>query len=152
MNRIYLFLIINLLGISALLYFSYTYKLSVLKEQEKEPITLYNYLNRGDIPSMKNLIIGLIFGLIFGFIDNFGLWMGIDVFYKYIPGGTLSKAGWGNTYSNVLGALIGTFLADISRIYFDYDSNDQPLWLKSIGILVGCILGMEAGKLITGKK
>ena len=149
MNKILLFVIINIIGFFSLLYFSYTYHLHTLKRKGKKPVTLLKYINRGNLPSFKNIIIGLIFGLIFGFLDNLGLWMGIDVFYKYIPGGTLTKAGWGNTYSDLLGATVGTFIAEMAKDYFDYDNDNQPIWLNAFGIFWGCILGMSVGKILT---
>ena len=77
--------------------------------------------------------------------------MGIDTFYKYIPGGTLTKAAWGNTYSDVLGATSGTFLAIITKDYYEYDEDDAPIWLNTLGIFLGCILGMWAGRALTGR-
>tara|TARA_B100001093_G_scaffold503105_1_gene557009 strand:+ start:555 stop:1013 length:459 start_codon:yes stop_codon:yes gene_type:complete len=149
MNKIIIFIIINLIVFFSLLYISYIHHVYTLKKKGKKKVTLSHYLNRGKIPSFKNIVIGLTFGLIFGFLDNLGLWMGIDVFYKYIPGGTLTKAGWGNTYSDLLGATVGTFIAEIAKDYFDYDDNNQPIWLNSLGIFLGCVLGMTVGKLLT---
>ena len=146
------FIIINLFIIFSLLYISYMVSLDTLKKNNKKEITLLNYINRGEIPGSKNLLIGLIFGLIFGFIDNFGLWLGIDILYKYLPGGTLTKAALGNTYSDVFGATAGTFIAEMAKNYFNYDDDNQPIWLNSVGIFFGCILGLLAGRLFTNRK
>ena len=150
-KKLIILIIINLVIIFSLLYISYIVTLGTLKKNNKKPITLLNYINRGEIPSLKNLLIGLIFGLIFGFIDNFGLWLGIDVLYKYIPGGTLTKAAWGNTYSDVFGVTAGSFIAEMAKNYFNYDDDNQPIWLNSVGIFFGCVLGLLAGRLLTNR-
>ena len=46
------------------------------------------------------------FGIVFGFIDNF-FWIGLTSFEKYIPG-DISMNCPKNTYSNFLGATLGT--------------------------------------------
>ena len=150
-KKLIIFIIINLVIFFSLLYISYMVTLDRLKKNNKKPITLLNYINKGKIPSFKNLLIGLIFGLIFGFIDNFGLWVGIDILYKYLPGGTLTKAALGNTYSDVFGATAGTFIAEMAKNYFNYDEDNQPIWLNSVGIFLGCILGLLAGRLLTNR-
>lgn len=149
MNKIHAFIIINIVGFFGLLYLSYTYRIYVLKKNNKKPVSLVEFLNRGKLPSMKNILVGLVFGVVFGFIDNFGLWMGIDTFYKYIPGDTLTKSSYGNIYSTTLGATTGTFIALMAKDYFGYDDETEPIWLNVVGVFIGCILGMLMGTMLT---
>ena len=53
--------------------------------------------------------------MVFGFMDNFGIWMGIDVLEKYMPGGVKMKAALGNTYSDMLGAIVGTSISIVAK-------------------------------------
>ena len=151
MNKPYSFIIINLVGFFGLLYLSYTFHQRVLKKQNKKPTSLSEFLNRGKLPSMKNIMIGLVFGIVFGFIDNFGLWMGIDVISKYVPGDILTKSSYGNIYSTTLGATTGTFIAVMAKDYYGYDEGNEPIWLDAVGVFIGCILGMVVGKTLTSR-
>ena len=137
-----------LLIVSVITYYLYNY---VLSRKNKDSVTFKQYINRGEVPSLSTIFIGLIFGIVFGAIDNFGLWMGLDYIQKYIPGGVLTKSAVGNIYSNLMGVTIGTFISIIAKEFVDYNEDDQPLWVNSTGILIGCTLGMVIGYLITGK-
>ena len=100
-------------------------------------------------------MVGLSFGFIFGFIDNFFLWVGTDFLERNIPGDTMMKAGWGNTYSDFVGATFGTAFASIFKNYLGYDDDNPlttPIWLDAIAIPIGCIAGLYAGKLMIGNK
>jgi len=77
--------------------------------------------------------------------------MGLNAIEKYIPGGVLTKSGIGNIYSDFLGVVMGTSISIIAKELIDYDDSDQPLWVNTIGIVLGCIIGMFAGYLITGR-
>lgn len=53
--------------------------------------------------------------LVFGFIDNAGLFFGgcyLDEVFALLPGSEDANvaAGYGNTYSDLLGAFMGTFV------------------------------------------
>lgn len=87
-------------------------------------------------------MIGLIFGMVFGFIDNLGLWLGVDTLQKYMPGGLLTKAALGNTYSDFLGVIVGTSVSTIAKESLDYDDDKEPIWLNMVGIVIGCLVGM----------
>jgi len=96
---------------------------------------------------MKSLVVGLTFGIVFGFIDNFGLWVGISELERYMPGGVKVKAALGNTYSDGIGALLGTFVSIIAKdLYDSEDLENDPLWVNPIGIIIGCIIGIIVGK------
>ena len=159
---IYLFIIINIVLIVGMMLISYNVNIAYTSDNNikklygvsKKDMTLSLYLNKGSLPSIKNIIIGLVFGIIFGFMDNFGLWVGIEEFQKYIPGGIKTKAAWGNTYSDLLGATLGTFVSsiimDVSN-YTNADAADMPIYINTLGIFIGCMMGMIAGKgLMTG--
>jgi len=152
-NKIITFFVVNIIGFFTLLYVAFKFHnyTKVKNKKNAKPDTLMQYINRGDVPSYKSLIIGLTFGLVFGFLDNIGLWMGIDTFYDYIPGGTLTKGAWGNTYSDLLGATVGTFIADMAKDYYKYDDDDQPIWVNTLGIFMGCLIGMTVGRTLTAR-
>jgi hypothetical protein len=154
-NKIVVFVTVNIIGFFTLLYVAFRFhnytKSKSKNKKDSKPDTLMQYINRGEIPSYRSLLIGLTFGLVFGFLDNIGLWMGIDAFYDYIPGGTLTKGAWGNTYSDLLGATVGTFIADMAQNYYKYDDDDQPIWLNTVGIFMGCIIGMTVGRTFTSR-
>ena len=94
------------------------------------------------LPPPRVILSGMVFGIIFGFIDNFFLFVGIDSLEHLMPESHLVKAGLGNTYSDAIGAIIGTFLATISKLYFDYEEDQVPLWANTLGIFIGCLLGL----------
>lgn len=148
MNNQVIFFLINILIIVLFFYIAYFIK----QKKNKKKITIKEFLNNGKkLPSIKNLLIGLIFGVIFGFIDNVGLWFGMDNFSKNIQGGPLTKAGIGNTYSDFMGSILGTLISSIAADLFDYDNNTTPIWINTLGIIIGCILGIVVGKLLTNK-
>eukprot|EP00335_Anophryoides_haemophila_P000050 CAMPEP_0204821484 /NCGR_PEP_ID=MMETSP1018-20131115/20874_1 /ASSEMBLY_ACC=CAM_ASM_000518 /TAXON_ID=46462 /ORGANISM="Anophryoides haemophila, Strain AH6" /LENGTH=107 /DNA_ID=CAMNT_0051933033 /DNA_START=354 /DNA_END=677 /DNA_ORIENTATION=+ len=91
--------------------------------------------------------------VVFGFIDNAGLFFGgcyLDEVFSLLPGSDDANvgAGYGNTFSDLLGAFMGTFvglmLKDATGI------NEGPLWANAIGIIFGCLLGIAIPKLIVG--
>ncbi len=91
--------------------------------------------------------------IVFGFVDNAGLFFGMDALdpvFEKLKGGNhgLINAGYGNTFSDAIGAFLGTFIgsyiADKSGIY------DGPLWAQAIGIVIGCILGVYIPAGMTG--
>ena len=121
-----------------------------LEEKNKKKVTPLQFFNNNTNPTLKTILVGMSFGFVFGFIDNAGLWFGLDVLEKYIPGGLLTKSGWGNTYSDFLGSTLGTCIAIILKTIFPID--DTPIWVDSFGVLVGCIFGIYIPKMITGKQ
>ena len=161
--NIYIFILINIIVLISLFYLAYKVHKAFISEKDSkksynvkpEDITIPLYLNKGSVPSLKNLLIGLVFGIMFGFMDNLGLWIGLEELQKYMPGGVKMKAAWGNTYSDFLGATLGTFVASIVMDitgFNDDDVNNTPIYITTLGIVFGCILGMIVGKLITRKR
>lgn len=104
--------------------------------------------------SPKSFMLGMASGLVFGFVDNFGLFYGMDSLDEVIktkaPGGKypLLQAGWGNTFSDAIGAFLGTFagklITDFSYVqgWTSEDDEEYPLISEAIGIVAGCMLGI----------
>ena len=105
-------------------------------------------------PSPQSFAIGMASGLVFGFIDNFGLFFGMSALDGLIknkaPGGRyeLLQAGWGNTFSDGVGAFLGTFggkiITDLSYVegWTTEEDENYPIVAEAIGIILGCMLGM----------
>lgn len=145
------FLIFTFLLISFTGFVAFKIHNKVRKHKKKKERTFLQFINRGEIPEFKQLLIGASFGIVFGFIDNAGLWFGMNALDKYLPGGPLTKAALGNTFSDLLGATFGTFISIILFDLLEYDDDDQPVWTNAIGIVLGCLIGLYVPRLITGK-
>lgn len=146
-------LIILLLGTVIMISLSIgiAYRVVNNKKLEKgEPeLTFIEFVNNGTSVSMKQIIIGMSFGMIFGFIDNFGLWYGMDYLDPYLPGGNLTKAGYGNTYSDFIGSTMGTSISIILNTL--YPVEEAPIWVNSFGIILGCLLGLYIPRYLSGR-
>lgn len=100
------------------------------------------------------MIVGMASNIVFGFIDNAGLFFGgvyLEELFEKLPGGDDANvlAGYGNTYSDFLGSFLGTFCGlIISNLTW---VNDGPIWANSLGIIIGCLLGILIPKLILRK-
>lgn len=110
--------------------------------------TVKEYFN-GQNPTTKKIMVGMASGLIFGFIDNFGLFMGmsiLDPVIKKLPGASDTNvfAGYGNTFSDAVGAFLGTFGGKYVADKFKED--EYPIWSEAVGIILGCLVGIAAGK------
>ena len=94
--------------------------------------------------------------IMFGFIDNFGLWFGMDALDPIIPGGILTKAGIGNSFSNTLGAILATFSTEIMSYLIksktDDDITNTPIWSNALGTGAGCLFAIFICRLITQRK
>lgn len=107
------------------------------------------FLNGDQKFSFKALILTMISGIAFGFVDNAGLWFGVEALEEYITGGPLTQAGWGNAFSNTMGAIIATIIAKLVHVLFHV--RHGPLYAEVIGVLVGCIAGIYIPRAITGR-
>ena len=98
----------------------------------------------------KSFFIGMMTNIIFGFIDNAGLFFGMDnldpLFVKKFGAGELTKGGLGNTFSDMLGAFLGTFIGNGISNYTDVE--EWPIIADVIGIVIGCLLGLYIPKFI----
>lgn len=138
--------------ISLTLFFGYiAFK---LKKKKDKNLTLSRFL-LGDANitnSFKNIFIGLIFGIIFGFLDNYYLITGMNLFEEFLPADKRLAAGWSNTYSDLVGATMGTFISTIGIEYFNVHTDNIPIWVNTAGIAIGCILGMYIPFVLLEKK
>jgi len=142
------FLLFNIVLMVGSLWVAYKVNERTLDDEGKKPLGFWSWANQGAI-TPKGLFVSLIFGIVFGFLDNFFLWMGIDKMMAFIPGHTLTKGAWGNTYSDLIGATVGASLASIGRDLLNVDLT-PPIWINIIAMPIGCIMGMYAGMFITG--
>ena len=131
-----MFGLVNIIVIIAMSIISYT----VYNRKAKKKKSFREFII-GEKQSMKGIILGLSFGMVFGFLDNFGLLIGIEQMTKGLKLNNLQRSALGNTYSDFIGATIGTFISIILKQSFDYNDDDEPIWLDTLGILLGCILG-----------
>ena len=143
------FLLISLLLI--LVSGCYAYTLYLKDERAKgNNVGLAEFLNGGQkVPSLKSILVGMSSGVVFGFIDNAGLFFGMDALDPFLPGGNLTKAGLGNTYSDALGSFLGTFIGYV--ILLKTQVNNSPIWADTLGIVIGCLFGILIPRMITGK-
>ena len=134
-----------------ILIFLFGYTAYTLKKKRIKDLTISDFL-LGKHHKLKTILVGLIFGIIFGFLDNYYLYSGITVFKNILPKNKLLKAGWGNTYSDFIGATMGTFIGVISIEYFNVDNDEIPIWVNTLGIFIGCLLGMYIPHYFLAKK
>jgi len=148
-NVVYEFIAFNIIIISLSFFIAFQVKEYSLKKEGKNSEGFLEWFNQGNI-TFKGLFVSLIFGMVFGFLDNFFLWMGIDKMMEFIPGGTLTKSAWGNTYSDFIGATLGSSISSIGVDLINIDET-PPIWINAIAMPIGCIMGMRLGKFITKK-
>ena len=103
--------------------------------------------------SARHILVGGGAFIIFGFIDNAGLFFGgcyLDEVFELLPGSEDANvcAGYGNTYSDALGAWVGSF---VGKIIEDLSGvSEGPLWAEALGVMIGCIIGIIIPKAIVG--
>ena len=119
------------------------------REKGEEEVSFFEFINNGKTVSLKQILVGMSFGAIFGFIDNFGLWYGMDYLDPYLPGGNLTKAGYGNTYSDFIGSTMGTYISIVLNTM--YPVEEAPIWVNSLGIILGCLLGLFIPRYLSGR-
>jgi hypothetical protein len=110
---------------------------------------ILSFLDIYPFPSLVSILTGMASNIVFGMIDNGGLFFGMDALNPFLPKGDLTRAGLGNTFSDGLGAFLGTFSGIIIKSITKV--NDTPLWSDAIGIVIGCLIGLYVPKYITGK-
>ena len=146
-------LIILLLGTIILISISIAWAFNTVNnkklENGEEQVSFIEFINNGKTVSLKQILVGMSFGAIFGFIDNFGLWYGMDYLDPYLPGGNLTKAGYGNTYSDFIGSTMGTSISIILNTL--YPVEEAPIWVNSLGIILGCLLGLYIPRYLSGR-
>ena len=145
------FIFFNCILIFFSFFVAYRVKNYSLKEENggEYPVGFIEWMNQGQL-TLMGVTVSLLFGIVFGFLDNLFLWIGIDSMMDFIPGGTLTKGAWGNTYSDFIGATVGASIASIAKSLMDVDDT-PPIWVNAVAMPIGCILGMIVGRNITGK-
>jgi hypothetical protein len=118
------------------------------EKELKKDLTLSQFLSIDKTPALKNVLVGMASGLVFGFIDNLGLYVGMDSLDPFFSNDPLIRAGQGNTFSDLIGSFLGTFIGVI--IKNKSQINDYPVWSESIGIVVGCLIGVYLPAAIFG--
>lgn len=108
------------------------------------------FLDIRPFPSILAIITGMVANIVFGIIDNGGLFFGMSALDPFLPQGELTRAGLGNTFSDGLGAFLGTFSGVIIKSITKID--DTPLWSDAVGIIIGCLIGLYVPKYLTGKQ
>ena len=125
-----------------------------LQKKNKKPVNIIEFLNRGNkniTLFSKKMMLGFVFGIVFGFIDTISLWIGIDELQRYFPGGVLTKAAFSNIYADTIAATISTTISVTLMDHFKNDLTDIPIWANSIAIMIGCVIGLITGRLVTNK-
>lgn len=101
----------------------------------------------GESATVGGILVGLVSSTIFGLIDNGGLYFGmssLDPIFRSKKMDDLESAGWGNTFSDFLGAFLGTFIGKFVQNITGVENT--ALWAETIGIVFGCILGIYIPK------
>jgi len=113
------------------------------KKGTDENLPFWHFINgQAQLPSWKTILVGLTFGIVFGFLDNFFIYVGIDSLEPILPKDTVLKAGLGNLYSDAIGAIVGTYIANIVQKWTGIDDDEIPIWTNTIGIIIGCLIGI----------
>lgn len=112
--------------------------------------SLLRFLDIRPFPSLLAIITGMVANIVFGIIDNGGLFFGMSALDPILPEGELTRAGLGNTFSDGLGAFLGTFSGVIIKSVTKID--DTPIWSDAVGIVIGCLIGLYVPRMITGKQ
>lgn len=109
-----------------------------------------SFLDIYPYPSFASILTGIVSNVVFGIIDNGGLFYGMSALNPFLPKGELTRAGLGNTFSDGLGAFLGTFSGMIIRNMTKIE--DTPMWCDVVGIVIGCLIGLYVPKMLTGKQ
>jgi len=111
-----------------------------------------DYLNGGNSTKdfLKRIAKGFGVGVVFGMLDNGGLWFGMSALDPITPKGLLTKAGYGNVFSDTLSAFLSTFVGSIIAHNLPVD-GETPIWANAVGTLFGTFFGLNFLKLVTGR-
>ena len=87
-----------------------------------------------------SIISGMLFMMVFGIIDNAGIILGMGINPFITPeSDPMLSAMWGNTLSDMMGAIAGVFVLYMFRKMFKTEPSDN-LYGEIIGITVGCLI------------
>lgn len=128
-----------------------------MKQQKQSSLSVQEFLGLSSHwftsqRGLQTMLVGMVGGFIFGMIDNGGLWFGMDALDPFfvkklgVQSGSNEAAGLGNTFSDGLGAFLGTFMGIIVSEYSGISLEEAPIWANAIGIILGCYVGILIGK------
>ena len=90
MNSLIKFTIISAIVVIGSLYIAYLFSRN---DPNKKNYTFINFLNDGkEVPTFKDIAVGLAFGTALGFVDTLGIWIGVEQVGEYIVGKPKIKA------------------------------------------------------------
>ena len=121
-------------------------------KEGKEPLTFNKWFN-GKV-SLESIMVGMMSGMVFGFIDNAGLFYGMEALDQYmekLPGGCYRnfQSGYGNAFADSFSSILSVFAGKMIVDATGSSADDTPLWSQTLGIVIGCLLGMFIpGKLL----
>ena len=147
MYELYKFAFYNLLFLIIIFIFFYKINKNIIGDK----LDLWLFVNKTKKLNYKNIGVGLIFGIVFGIIDNVGLWLGISSFQKHINTDAKTQAAIGNTYSDFIGAVLGSLISITAKNSISYDEDTEPIWVTTIGIFIGTIIGLFIGRIFLSK-
>jgi hypothetical protein len=151
MKSMYIFL--GLVAVAICLAGVASFAVARTHDENLNPLQFMN----GNITGLS-IAVGMASGLVFGFIDNAGLFFGMEyldpVLSKLQNGHEPNVlAGYGNTFSDAIGAFLGTFagkiIEDLAK-HSDPTLSDYPIWTEAVGITLGCLLGIAIPRSISG--
>lgn len=111
--------------------------------------SVLSFLGVYPFPTLISILTGMMANIVFGIIDNGGLFFGMSALDPFLPNGELTRAGLGNTFSDGLGAFLGSFTAVMIKSVTKVE--DTPLWADAFGIVIGCLIGLYVPRYVTGK-
>ena len=111
--------------------------------------SVLSFLGVYPFPTLIYIVTGMMANIVFGIIDNGGLFFGMSALDPFLPSGELTRAGLGNTFSDGLGAFLGSFTSVMIKTVTKVE--DTPLWADAFGIVVGCLIGLYVPRYVTGK-
>ena len=111
--------------------------------------SVLSFLGVYPFPTLSSIVTGMMANIVFGIIDNGGLFFGMSALDPFLPSGELTRAGLGNTFSDGLGAFLGSFTSVMIKTVTKVE--DTPLWADAFGIVVGCLIGLYVPRYVTGK-
>lgn len=111
--------------------------------------SVLSFLGVYPFPTVLSIMTGMMANIVFGIIDNGGLFFGMSALDPFLPKGELTRAGLGNTFSDGLGAFLGSFTGVMIKSLTKIE--DTPLWADAFGIIIGCLIGLYVPRYITGK-
>lgn len=111
--------------------------------------SVLSFLGVYPFPTVLSILAGMMANIVFGIIDNGGLFFGMSALDPFLPEGELTRAGLGNTFSDGLGAFLGSFTGVMIKSLTKIE--DTPLWADAFGIIIGCLIGLYVPRYITGK-